>query len=161
MPLQKLIRLTVPRHPVSIKHDGVFLGGVRYLSPELIQSGLLERARGHAIEAHVYALHMAIRCVWLDLNDELLPLFGVPVRINAMDATHSMTLEESMLYLEQINRSRRSAEQEQIALELDTTIEAEKDRRAAEKARKALSTRKSTGKRETVQQHDQILRRKT
>lgn len=161
VPLHKLIRLTVPRHPVSIRNDGVYLGGVRYLSPELIQSGILERARGQAIAAHVYALHMAIRCIWLDLNGELLPLTGVPVRINAMDATHSMTLEESMLYLEQINRSRRAVEQEQIALELDNKIEAEKDRYAVEKARKERPARKSTGKRETVQQHDQVLRRKT
>lgn len=161
VPVQKMIRLTVPSHPVSITHDGVYLGGVRYLSPELEKSGVLERARGHAIASNAYALHMTTRCIWLDINGELMQLTGVPVRINAMDSTHSMTLEESMHYQEQINNSRRAIEQEQIALNLHNKIETEKDSQAINQARSEKPPHKSTGKRQTANQHETVLKRKT
>lgn len=160
IPIHKLIRHTVPRHEVSIRHDGVYLGGVRYLSPELVNSGYLERARGDAISGYAYALNMGVKCIWLDFNSELMPLIGVPVRFNAMDATHSLTLAESMLYLEQMNRSRRAAEQDQIALNLAMRIESEKDRRAIEKARKEKPMHESKSRSQTADQHERIFKRK-
>lgn len=161
VPIHKLIRCTVPSHAVSIAHDGVYLGGIRYLSPVLQRLNILERAKGGSIDARAYALNMSVRNIWLDLNGELLQLTGMPVRINSMDVTHSLTLEESMRYRDQMNRSRRIVDEERRALELELSIEAEKDRRAVEKARKEKPAYKSSGKRETAMQHEEVLRRKT
>jgi hypothetical protein len=161
VPVDKMIRLTVPMHAVSIRHDGVYLGGVRYLSTELEESGLLERARGNAIASNAYVMHMVTKYIWLDVHGKLMKLTGVPVRINAMDATHSMTLEEALHYQELLNRSRRAVEEELLALNLQNHVEAAKDRQAAEKVRKEMQPRKSAGKRQTVKQHEAILKRKS
>lgn len=161
VPIDQMIRLTVPIHEVTIRHDGVYLGGVRYLSTELEESGLLERARGNAIASSAFVMHMATKHIWLDVRGTLMKLTGVPVRINAMEATHSMTLEESLHYQELLNRSRRAVEQELLALNLQNQIETDKDRQAAEKARKEMQPRKSAGKRETIKQHEAILKRKS
>jgi hypothetical protein len=161
VPLHKMIPLTVPRHEVSIKHDGVHLGGLRYLSDDLIDTGILERARGNAIASHAYALHMGVAYIWLDLNGTLMQLEGMPVRINAAEATHSLTLAESMLYAEQIARSRRAAEQHRLGLDLENQIEAAKDQAAIEKYRKEKQPNKSVGKQQTTDQHNRVLKRKT
>jgi hypothetical protein len=159
-PIDKLIRVTMPRHEVSIRHDGVYLGGVRYLSTDLVESGILERARGQAIIGHAYALNLTVKCIWLDINNAPMCLTGVPVRINAMDATHSLTLEEALLYQEYINRSRRTVEEDQKGLILANEIELAKEQRSIDKARKKLPQQDSKGKKHTADQHERIFKRK-
>jgi hypothetical protein len=160
VPYEKLIPHTVPRHPVTIDQEGVWLGGLRYLSKDLLATGLLERARGNAIDSHAYAANMAVKMIWLDLNGRLMPLTAVPVRVNSMDVTHNLTLAESMLYLDQMNRSRRFAEQEKTALDMADRIEATKDRDAMQKIQKIKPTNRSKGKKETIEQHEKVFKRK-
>lgn len=158
MPYEKLIPLTLPRFDVSITENGVDLGGAHYLSNDLIESGLLERARGGAIPSHAYAMLMGIKHIWLDLGSHLMKLTAIPAHLNHGDAIHTLTLDESHQYLNQINQSRRAVEQEQLALEMAIQIDREKDDKAIEQARQRRHARKSTGKAETVQQHEHVFK---
>lgn len=160
VPHEKLIPMTLPCHEVSIREDGVHLGGLRYLSSELHASGLLERARGDAIPAKAYAMNMATKHIWLQINNALLQLTAVPVRFNAMEISHSLTLEESLFYQERMAESRRVAEQETLAIEMYNEAERIKDHKAIEEARRRLPSHRSSGKAETIRQHRQIFKRK-
>jgi hypothetical protein len=160
VPYESLIPVVLPCHDVSIHEDGVHLGGLRYLSPELETSGLLEKARGDAIPAKVYAMNMAIKHIWLPINNTLLRLTAVPKRFNAMDISHNLTLDESLLYQERMAESRRLAEQEALALEMYNEMARIKDHDAIEEARRRHHSYRSSGKAETVRQHRQVFKRK-
>lgn len=160
IPYEKLIPLTLPSHEGSIREDGIRLGGLRYLSPELRTTGLLEQARGSAIPTIVYAMNMATKHIWMPLHGSIIRLTAVPVRLNAMDISHSLTLEESMFYQERMVESRRVAEQDAAAIELYLETERAKDHTALEQARKQLPEYKSAGKASTIRQHQKIFKRK-
>lgn len=160
VPYEKLIPLTLPCHDVSIREDGIRLGGLRYLSPELHASGLLEQARGDAIPTKIYAMNMATKHIWMPLNGSVIRLTAVPVRLNAMDISHSLTVEESMFYQERMVESRRVAEQDAAAIELYIEAERTKDRSALEQARRQLPEYRSEGKAATIRQHRKIFKRK-
>lgn len=157
---EKLLQDVVPKHCASIREDGVHLGGLRYLSDELRQSGLLERARAGAIDAEVYAINCAAKYCWIQLNGSLIRLIAVPVRINSRDITHDLTLEESFFYLERMAESRRLAEQEAQALAMYNEIEREKDSKVMAAARSSFPKHSSSGRAETTQQHRTILNKK-
>lgn len=87
-------------------------------------------------------------------------LTAVPVRLNAMSAAHSMTLEESFAFEALLRRSRRESEQMRKALELQNEIDAAVDRKAVEDFQGEVAAAKSSGKAETVRQHQHVLTRK-
>lgn len=159
-PLEKIIPLTVPRHEVTIRGDGVHLGAQRFLSQQLKDSQLLDSAEGCAIKGYAYALHMVTKHIWLEYDGSLMQLTAVPVRLNAMEAVHSMTLEESFAFEKLLHRSRRESEQLRKALEVRNEIEASIDRKAIATFQADIAAAKSSSTKETVKQHERILKRK-
>jgi hypothetical protein len=159
-PLEKIIPHTVPRHEVTICSDGVHLGAQRYLSQQLEESHLLERADGCVIKGYAYSLRMVTKHIWLEYNGGLMQLTAVPVRLNAMDAAHSMTLEESFAFEKLLHRSRRESEQLSKALDVRNEIENEIDRKAVAAFQKNIAAAKSVSKNDTVKQHERILKKK-
>lgn len=155
-----LAPLTLPKCTKSIREDGVHVGGLRYLSEGLISSGILEQARGGEIIAEVYGVNMCAKHVWIRLGNRLERLIAVPVRINAMDISHSMTIKESFQYLQLLLDSRRIAEADQRALNLAIEIEAQKDREIAEHALSKIPKRGSMSSSQTIEQHRKVLIRK-
>jgi hypothetical protein len=157
---EQIARHTMVAQAVSITGDGTYLGGLRYLSPELEETGLLEQAVGNAIPGVAYFLRMAVKRIWLDHAGTLIPLEAVPVRFGAWETQHFLTLPESLVYAELMAGNRRAVEQQAMARQMDDAVNREKDERRDAEALRAVGIEPAPSRRATVNQLDQVFRKR-